>query len=200
MDRGSQKFTRLCCVICTMAALLSACSPMRENSASRGNLVTRENSTAPENSVAVVVSPALPETPVNGQMDDMMQYYESVRKQPAADLGRLHEKVKQNFAQNKSDVNRARLVLLLILPNSPFRDLNSAIYLLNEWPRDAKTTTSLQSFRNLLASLLAEQQRVNHGMEELSQKLKDEQKRVETLQSQIEAIKSMEKNLILREP
>jgi hypothetical protein len=37
-------------------------------------------------------------------------------------------------------------------------------------------------------------------MEELSQKLKDEQKRVETLQSQIEAIKSMEKNLILREP
>jgi hypothetical protein len=58
----------------------------------------------------------------------------------------------------------------------------------------------LQSFRNLLASLLVEQQRLNHGMEELSQKLKDEQKRVETLQSQIEAIKSMEKNLILREP
>ena len=33
-------------------------------------------------------------------------------------------------------------------------------------------------------------------MEELSQKLKDEQKRADTLQSQIDAIKSMEKNLI----
>jgi hypothetical protein len=112
----------------------------------------------------------------------------------------VYDKVKQNFAQNKSDANRARLVLLLILPNSSFRDLNSAINLLNEWPRDVKTPTSLQSFRNLLATLLVEQQRATYGMEELSQKLKDEQKRVETLQSQIEAIKSMEKNLILREP
>ena len=134
------------------------------------------------------------------QMDDMMQYYDSLRKQPAADLGRIYDKVKQNFAQNKSDENRARLVLFLILPNSSVRDLNSAVNLLNEWPRDTKSPTSLQSFRNLLASLLVEQQRLNHGMEELSQKLKDEQKRVETLQSQIEAIKSMEKNLILKEP
>jgi hypothetical protein len=169
--------------------LLTACSS------------TRENSATPENSVSVAASPVVsPDVPAAGQMDDMMQYYESLRKQPPADLGRVYDKVKQNFAQNKSDANRARLALLLILPNSSFRDLNSAINLLNEWPRDTKTPTSLQSFRNLLASLLVEQQRVNHGMEELSQKLKDEQKRVETLQNQIEAIKSMEKNLILREP
>lgn len=189
MSRGYQNFTILCMAICMSAALLTACSS------------TRENSAAPENSVPVAASPVVsPDVPVAGQMDDMMQYYESLRKQPPADLGRVHDKVKQNFAQNKSDANRARLVLLLILPNSSFRDLNSAINLLNEWPRDTKTPTSLQSFRNLLASLLVEQQRVNHGMEELSQKLKEEQKRVETLQSQIEAIKSMEKNLILREP
>jgi hypothetical protein len=188
MSRGYQKFTILCTAICMASALLTACS------------ATRENSATPENSVPVVASPVLPDVPVTGQMDDIMQYYESLRKQPPADLGRVYDKVKQNFTQNKSDANRARLVLLLILPNSSFRDLNSAINLLNEWPRDTKIATSLQSFRNLLASLLVEQQRVNHGMEELSQKLKDEQKRVETLQSQIEAIKSMEKNLILREP
>lgn len=188
MSRVYRKFTLLCTTACMIGALLSACS------------TTRENSATTENSVAVAASPVLPDVPVGGQMDDMMQYYESLRKQPPADLGRVYDKVKQNFAQNKSDANRARLVLLLILPNSSFRDLNSAINLLNEWPRDTKIPTSLQSFRNLLASLLAEQQRANHGMEELLQKLKDEQKRVETLQSQIEAIKSMEKNLILREP
>lgn len=184
----------LCSVVCMLAALLTACSATRQSS------VTQENSITPENLATAAVPPVSADVPVAGQMDDMMQYYESLRKLPASDLGRIYDKVKQNFAQNKSDVNRARLVLLLILPNSSVRDLNSAVNLLNEWPRDTKTSTSLQSFRNLLASLLVEQQRLNHGMEELSQKLKDEQKRVETLQSQIEAIKSMEKNLILREP
>ncbi len=136
---------------------------------------------------------------VTGQMDDMMMYYDSVRKQPQPELARIYDKVKQNFVQNKSDTNRARLVLLLILPNTTFRDITSALYLLNEWPRDAKPITGLQSFRNLLTALLAEQQRLTHNVDELSQKLKEEQKRVETLQKQIEAIKSMEKNLILRE-
>jgi hypothetical protein len=136
---------------------------------------------------------------VTGQMDDMMEFYESLRKQPPAELTRIYDKVKQNFVQNKSDSNRARLVLLLILSHTSFRDITSAVYLLHEWPRDSKPATNLQSFRNLLASLLAEQQRLTHSVEELSQKLKDEQKRVETLQSQIDAIKNMEKNLILRE-
>jgi hypothetical protein len=184
----------LCSVVCMLSALLTACSAPRQNS------VTLENSITPENLATAAVPPVSADVAVAGQMDDMMQYYDSLRKLPASDLGRIHDKVKQNFAQNKSEVNRARLVLLLILPNSSVRDLNLAVNLLNEWPRDTKTSTSLQSFRNLLASLLVEQQRLNHGMEELSQKLKDEQKRVETLQSQIEAIKSMEKNLILREP
>lgn len=136
---------------------------------------------------------------VIGQMEDLMQYYDSLRKLPATELGRVYDKVKQNFVQNKSDANRARLILLLILPNTSFRDINSALYLLNEWPRDAKPITGLQSFRNLLTVLLTEQQRLNQSVDELSQKLKDEQKRVETLQNQIEAIKRMEKNLILRE-
>lgn len=136
---------------------------------------------------------------VTGRMDDMMEFYESVRKQPPAEITRIYDKVKQNFVQNKSDSNRARLVLLLILPQTSFRDITSATYLLNEWPRDSKSATNLQSFRNLLASLLAEQQRLTHNVEELSQKLKDEQKRAETLQNQIDAIKNMEKNLILRE-
>ena len=136
---------------------------------------------------------------VTGQMEDMMQYYDSLRRQPPAELARVYDKVKQNFVQNKSDANRTRLVLLLILPNTSFRDITSALYLLNEWPRDAKPITGLQSFRNLLMALLAEQQRLTHNMDELSLKLKEEQKRGEILQKQIEAIKSMEKNLILRE-
>ena len=155
-------------------------------------------STVVENQQPVEPSPS--DLIVTGQMEDLMQYYDSLRKQPPAELARVYDKVKQNFVQNKSDANRARLALLLILPNTSFRDTTSALYLLNEWPRgDGKPISGLQSFRNLLTALLAEQQRLNNSADELSHKLKEEQKRVETLQNQIEAIKSMEKNMILRE-
>ena len=160
-------------------ALLAACSTVPENQQPAGPL--------PFDLI------------VTGQMEDLMQYYDALRKQPPAELARVYDKVKQNFVQNKSDANRARLILLLILPNTPFRDTTSALYLLNEWPRDAKPVTGLQSFRNLLAALLTEQQRLSNSVDELSLKLKEVQKRTETLQNQIEAIKSMEKNLILRE-
>lgn len=154
-------------------------------------------STVPENQ-----TPPCPpsELTVTGQMDDMMQYYDSLRKQSPPELAKVYDRVKQNFAQNKSDANRVRLVLLLILPNTSFRDIPSALHLLNEGPRDPKPANNLQSFRNLLAVLLAEQQRLSNSLDESSQKLKEEQKRADTLQHQIDAIKSMEKNLILIEP
>lgn len=146
-------------------------------------------------------SPGPPsEVVVTGQMDDMMQYYDSLRKQSPPELARVHERVRQNFAQNKSDANRIRLVLVLILPNTSFRDVASALHLLNEWPRDLKPASNLQSFRNLLVALLTEHQRLSHSVDEVNQKLKEEQKRTDTLQHQINAIKSMEKNLILIEP
>ncbi|MEO6825526.1 MAG: dihydrolipoamide acyltransferase [Nitrosospira sp.] len=164
-----------------MLALVAACSTITENQ-------------------QPAAGPASSDVMVTGQMEDMMMYYDSLRRQPPAELTRVYDKVKQNFVQNKSDANRARLVLILILPNTSFRDTGSALYLLNDWPREGRPTTGLQSFRSLLTVLLAEQQRVTHSADELSQKLKEEQKRVEMLQNQIEAIKSMEKNLILRGP
>jgi hypothetical protein len=164
-----------------MLALVAACSTITENQ-------------------QPAAGPVPSDLMVTGQMEDMMLYYDSLRRQPPAELTRVYDKVKQNFVQNKSDANRARLVLILILPNTSFRDTGSALYLLNDWPREGRPATGLQSFRSLLTVLLAEQQRLTHSADELSQKLKEEQKRVEMLQNQIEAIKSMEKNLILRGP
>ncbi|HTJ55046.1 MAG TPA: dihydrolipoamide acyltransferase [Nitrosospira sp.] len=152
----------------------------------------------PENQPAPCPPPS--EVVVTGQMDDMMQYYDSLRKQSSSELAKIYDRVKQNFGQNKSDANRIRLALLLTLPNTSFRDVSAALHLLNDWPRDSKHANNLQSFRNLLAALLAEQQRLSNNLEEASQKLKEEQKRADTLQHQIDAIKSMEKNLILIEP
>jgi hypothetical protein len=60
-------------------------------------------------------------------------------------------------------------------------------------------SASMRSFKQLLTVLLTEQQRINNSVNELSQKFKEEQKHSEVLKNQIDDIKSMERNLILRD-
>ncbi len=133
------------------------------------------------------------------QLDLLMQYFESIRKMSVTELIKEHDKAKQNLILAKSDTTRAELALLLTLPNTSFRDTGAAFNLFNELPKEAKLSASMRSFKHLLSILLTEQQRINGSANELSQKLKDEQKYSEVLKNQIDNIKSMEKNLILRD-
>lgn len=156
-------------------------------------------STMPASQPPIVMLPPQPLAIVPSQLEVLMQYYEYIRKMPATELVKEHEKAKQNLILAKSDTTRAELALLLILPNTSFRDTGAALNLLNEFPKDAKLSTGMRSFKHLLSALLAEQQRINGSVNELSQKLKEEQKHSEVLKNQIDDIKSMEKNLILRD-
>ncbi len=155
-------------------------------------------SAIPANQPPIVM---LPPQPLNApsQLEVLMQYFEYIRKMPITELVKEHDKAKQNLILAKSDTARAELALLLVLPNTSFRDTGAALNLLNELPKDAKLSTSIRNFKHLLLMLLAEQQRINGSVNELSQKLKEEQKYSEVLKNQIDNIKSMEKNLILRD-
>ena len=156
-------------------------------------------STIPANQPPIVILPTQPLAITPGQLEVLMQYYEYIRKMPVTELVKEHEKAKQNLILARSDTARAELALLLILPNTSFRDTGAALNLLNEFPKDAKLPTSMRSFKHLLSALLAEQQRINGSVNELLQKLKEEQKHSEVLKNQIDDIKSMERNLILRD-
>lgn len=151
------------------------------------------------NQPPIVMLPPQPLAIVPSQLEVLMQYFEYIRKMSVTELIKEHDKAKQNLILARSDSARAELALLLILPNSSFRDTGAALNLLNEWPKDAKLSTSMRSFKYLLSALLAEQQRINSSVNELSQKLKEEQKHSEVLKNQIDDIKSMERNLILRD-
>jgi hypothetical protein len=133
------------------------------------------------------------------QLDVIMQYYDHIRKMTGAELIKEHDRAKLSFSLSRNENTRAELALLLALPNTSFRDTGAAINLLNEIPKDAKLSTSMRSFKHLLSTLLAEQQRINGNLSELSQKLKEEQKHAEILKNQIDDIKNMERNLILRD-
>ncbi|MEQ1667921.1 MAG: dihydrolipoamide acyltransferase [Sulfuriferula sp.] len=134
---------------------------------------------------------------LSGQTDDLLVFYDGVRKQSAAELNKEYEKARQQLVQNKTDFNRMRLALLLTLPNAVFHDDAAAMNLLNDVLKDAKTnTSSVHGLASLLLSELAEKQRV---ADDLTQKLKIEQKRGDELQVKVEAIKDMEKNMTRRD-
>lgn len=156
-------------------------------------------SAIPTNPPPIVMLPPQPLVITPSQLEVLMQYYESIRKMSAPELVKEHDKAKQNLILTRSDTARAELALLLILPNTSFRDTGAALNLLNEWSKEAKLSTSMRSLKHLLSTLLAEQHRINSNVNELSQKLKEEQKHSEILKNQIDDIKNMEKNLILRD-
>lgn len=138
-----------------------------------------------------------PGTLLGGPADDLLEFYDAVRKQPAAELNKEYEKARQQLAQNKTDLYRMRLALLLTLPNTSFHDDAAAINFLNEVLKDAKkNTASLHGLASLLLSGLTEKQRV---VDDLTQKLKIEQKRGDELQVKVDAIKNMEKSMTRRD-
>lgn len=147
-------------------------------------------------------SSQLPPQPVvikPSELEVLMQNYEYIRKKPVTELVKEFDKAKKNLSLAKNDTARVELALLLVLPNTPFRDIGAAINLLNEHTKDVRLSTCMGSFKHLLSTQLSEQQRIHNNINELSQKLKEEQKHSEVLKNQIDDIKSMERNLILRD-
>ena len=133
------------------------------------------------------------------RLTELMQYYEYLRKQPPLVLAQEYKKAVQDFAQSESDSSRVRLAILLALPDTSFHDVPAALNLLNNWPEDQNVSPpTLDGFARLLSVLLMQQQQSTNSVNDLTQKLKEEKKRAETLQNQIDAVKNMEKNSIDR--
>lgn len=142
--------------------------------------------------------PAPPVPPIEADpLAALMQDYDSLRQQPATELSQAYKKTYQDFLQTQSNSSRVESALLLALPDTPFHDTTAALNLLNSWPKDATdTSTALHDFAHLLSVLLTQQQRSNATVNDLNQKLKDEQIYTENLQKKIDAVKAMEKNLV----
>lgn len=134
--------------------------------------------------------------PTNTQSDTLLQYVDSVRKLSSAEQARELDKARLGYAQNSSDFNRIKLAWVLALPGTPFRDTSAALNLLNELPKAG--SAGLHALAGLLQNELAERQRIAAASDEWAQKYKDEQKRADALQFQIDGIKRMEKNLMQR--
>ncbi|HEY8117648.1 MAG TPA: hypothetical protein VIE91_00265 [Methylophilaceae bacterium] len=111
-----------------------------------------------------------------------------------ADLSAESQKKELSLAsQNKQDINsKIKVAMIYALPGSKLRDTAKAQFLLDELARDK----SLDKESRSLVSLLAE---YTNDSNRLALKLRDEQKRGDTLQQKLDDLKNIEKTMVDRD-
>lgn len=103
------------------------------------------------------------------EVENLLAYFQYIRKAPAAELGKEHEAVRQAFLSSHSDFDRVRLAMLLSLPGSALADEPRAIELLDSVAK--KPGSGLYGLATLLAANLQERRRLDANTQGLQQKL-----------------------------
>lgn len=126
------------------------------------------------------------------ELEQLLTYYDHVRKLQPAELSKEQETVRQAFAKDKSDLSRMRLALIQAMPGSAVRNDAGAQALLEPVLKDGSIRDAgLRAFAMLLSAYLAEHKRYED-------RLRDDQKQIEDLNAKIEALTSIEKSLMER--
>lgn len=114
--------------------------------------------------------------------ESLLLYFQHIRKLSSADVSREHKAARQAHARARTDFNRVRLAMVLSLPGTAFNDDARALDLCDAIAKHEGGR--LQGLALLLGSHLQEQKRLNASAQELQQKL--------------DALKSLERNMIER--
>jgi hypothetical protein len=115
-----------------------------------------------------------------GDAISLLTYFEYVRKLPPAELAKEHDAVRQQYASLNSNFVRVRYAILLGISGAAFNDDARALELLE--PLLKNPDGNLYTLAYLLSAQI------------------QEQKRGQGLQQKLEALKTLEKDLLEREP
>lgn len=145
-------------------------------------------------------SPATASEAHGADSAEVLAYFQRIKGLSVEGLAAEHAAAAQALARRRSDVNRLKLALLLILPRTAFKDEGRAAALANEVVNNkAADAPELKNLALLLAAIANEQKQQEERLQQLAQKQKDDEKRAEALQQKLDALKSIEKDLIQRE-
>lgn len=114
--------------------------------------------------------------------ENLLLYYEHIRKLAAADLNREHDTARLSYTRSRSDFSRIRFSMVLSLPNTAVSDDRRALELLE--PVSRNQSSPLHGLAYLLASQLQERKRLDASAQSLQQKL--------------DALRSLERSMIER--
>jgi hypothetical protein len=140
-------------------------------------------------------TPIVPPEAAPTDVERLLVQFENVRRMPGAEAARELEQARQAFNRARSEYNRVQFALLSLLPNTGGRDEARALSLLEPLVRDGSKDKSGGGMR-ALAALVYYQTTEERKMDE---RMKDEQKRADSLQQKLDALKQVEKSLLDRE-
>lgn len=136
---------------------------------------------------------AYPLVPVGDNVTTVLKYADAFGKMSQEAQKREFAKIS---AQPRTESTRMQLALVSALPSSRYRDPERALALLEEYLKSPDgRDEGLRTLALLMKQLLTTQQKQEELSMQLTQKLKDEQKRSETLRQKLEELMAVEKNL-----
>ena len=142
---------------------------------------------------------ALTEQP-HRDTDRALKYYQQLLKTRTPEFAEELVNGRRSFEQDKSDLSRVQLAMLLSFPGTGFRDDNAAIALLQPLARGKEgENSSLRPLAELLYSGLADLRRAEEVLQQQATRLKEEQRRADALQNKLEALLEMEMRMLERE-
>lgn len=129
-----------------------------------------------------------------------LNYYQQLLRTKSPEFSEELIKGRRRFEQDKSDLHRVQLAMLLSFPGTGFRDDNAAISLLQPLARGEEgENSSLRPLALLLYTGLADLRRTEEVMQHQATRLKEEQRRADALQNKLEALLEMEMRMLERE-
>ena len=170
-------------LMCLLAAHLSGCAAVER---------------APPLNMENEKKPALLPIKAN-EVASVLSFFQRIRGLPADSLAAEYALATQALAKQRSDNNRLKLALLLSLPNTAFRDDGRAAALAEETLANKAIDAELKPLALYIAAVAGEQKRQEDRYQAMSQKLKEEERRAEARQQKLDALKTIEKDLINRE-
>lgn len=136
-----------------------------------------------------------PEKPI--EIAVIVSYFRFLNSLPEKALKQEHARTQKEFAKDGSTINRLRLAILLGFAKTKHRDTQASLDLLN---RDLENPTSLdpmlRDFSYLLATFVQKFKKQDKAYKTLKQQLNKGRAENKKLKKMIEALKTIEKNLV----
>ncbi len=134
-----------------------------------------------------------------GDTDRLVSYYGLLRSLSPEQLAREHERTMRFYRQQYSDFTFMQVVLLQMIPTTPFRDSTQARDMLSSWLKEPRTRASdLRPLALLLNTMLVEQQQKDAEFQAQAQKLKEETRRYDEVKDKLDALIDAERKMLDR--
>lgn len=153
----------------------------------------------PSTPTETIIQPSAQPADHPSSLDALLKFSQNFAVLPAEAQKREHGQIN---AARRTEFSRMQLVMMAVQPGSRYKDEGRAAVLVDEYLKSDARDEGLRTLAQVIKSLLAVARqeakadpKQEENMAQLMQKLKDEQKRADTLQRKLDELLAVEKTL-----